>query len=30
VFADLGLAEPALRTLFGALAQLRQAAGDFD
>jgi DNA-binding MarR family transcriptional regulator len=30
VFWDLGLEEPALRSLFGALAQLRQAAGDFD
>jgi DNA-binding MarR family transcriptional regulator len=29
VFTDVGLDEPALRTLFGALSQLRQAAGDF-
>ncbi len=29
VFTDLGLDEPALRALFGALARLRQAAGDF-
>jgi len=29
VFSDVGLDGPALRTLFGALSQLRQAAGDF-
>jgi DNA-binding MarR family transcriptional regulator len=29
VFTDVGLDGPALRTLFGALSQLRQAAGDF-
>jgi DNA-binding MarR family transcriptional regulator len=30
VFTDLGLDEAALRALFGSLARLRQAAGDFD
>ena len=30
VFTDVGLDGPALQTLFGALSQLRQAAGDFD
>lgn len=29
VFTDVGLDGPALQTLFGALSQLRQAAGDF-
>ena len=29
VFTDVGLDRPALQTLFGALSQLRQAAGDF-
>ena len=29
VFSDLGLDAPALRTLFAALARLRQEAGDF-
>jgi DNA-binding MarR family transcriptional regulator len=29
VFTDVGLDEPALRTLFSALGQLRRAAGDF-
>ena len=29
VFSDVGLHGPALQTLFGALSQLRQAAGDF-
>ena len=29
VFSDVGLDGPALRTLFGALSQLRRAAGDF-
>jgi hypothetical protein len=29
VFSDVGLDAPALQTLFGALSQLRQAAGDF-
>jgi DNA-binding MarR family transcriptional regulator len=30
VFSDLGVDEPMLRTLFGPLGQLRQAAGDFE
>jgi DNA-binding MarR family transcriptional regulator len=30
VFSDLGLDQPALRSLFDALAHLRRAAGDFD
>jgi DNA-binding MarR family transcriptional regulator len=30
VFSDIGLDEPALRSLFDALGHLRQAAGDFD
>jgi DNA-binding MarR family transcriptional regulator len=30
VFTGVGLDEPELRTLFGILGQLRQAAGDFD
>jgi DNA-binding MarR family transcriptional regulator len=29
VFTDVGLDGPELQTLFGALSQLRQAAGDF-
>ena len=29
VFSDLGVNEPALRSLFGPLGKLRQAAGDF-
>src|SRR5580693_6112912 len=29
VFSDVGLDGPALQTLFSALSQLRQAAGDF-
>ena len=30
VFSDLGLEEPEVRTLFGILAKLRSAAGDFE
>jgi DNA-binding MarR family transcriptional regulator len=30
VFSDLGLEEPEVRTLFGTLAKLRSAAGDFE
>jgi DNA-binding MarR family transcriptional regulator len=29
VFSDVGVESPALRALFGAMSQLRQAAGDF-
>jgi DNA-binding MarR family transcriptional regulator len=30
VFSDLGLEEPEVRSLFGTLAKLRSAAGDFE